>query len=560
MKRTLIKTVALMSAFVGAVYPLADAGADTHPGQSQNVVIIGGTTLDTTNNPCRGKGPEANNMFGSDTANSGGCLPVTGPLGELGDFVFTAMAPSAVTATSLAPFDTAVLNMASQTMACDSNNLPDQAKTDLINFVGGGKKLIIFDSECGALGPSDFSWLPYPFETSNLGVTEWQTLTVVEDNLLATKVGDPGCTGGDVHCIDVEHLASATDAIRDVNLVTTRDPNWCLHMSAKNVEGVTGPAQVYANFPSATDQGLIIYNGLDQDYQVGWVVPGGDLTLRKMWVQLLQHRFNPSGLQCRLRVVGVTLDPPTADNYVGENHTVTAMLHDLLGVPQAGIQVAFAVLSGPNVGATGTCSANADCTTDANGQVSFTYTGSSNTGTDVVNACFTNQNQQTICSNQVNKNWLELPNTPPQASCTEIDPPKKHAGRKRKHDDGDRRGDDDDHDRRGHDDDRDLYLLASTDAEDVTPPDLFVTNVSGSVTFGPFASGSIVQISISKKKAPRSKPGKGEVVAKIRLDSVPLVYAVDGDNVNSPQVACVSEPEPPKPPKKKRDRDEDRDG
>lgn len=271
------------------------AEATPHLGQSVNVVIIGGAALDLAI-PCAGAGPEANNMG----ATFGGCLPVTGPAGELGDFAFTPMDPPAVSAASLAPFDTAVLNVASSAMACSTGTLTAAQQADIVAFVGAGKKLIIYDSECS---PQDYSWLPFPFTTSNPGALGAPgTLAIVEDNLLSTLIADPDCTlVGDPHCIDVAFLGPSTDAVGDMNVMTTFDPNWCLDMSGTNADGVTGPVHAYAKFPALADIGLIIYNGLDQDYQ-GFGI--GEANLRKIWVQELQHPFNPSNLPCGKPVVG----------------------------------------------------------------------------------------------------------------------------------------------------------------------------------------------------------------------------------------------------------------
>lgn len=394
--RRTARCIALAMLSFAIVIPWAKVSADPHAGQSQEVVIIGGATLDT-NTPCLGFGPEANNM----SSTGGGCLPVTGAPGELGDFNFTAMDPPAVSAASLAPFDTAVLNMASTAMACSSATLTAVQQADLVAFVDAGKKLIIFDSECSP--GVDYSWLQYPFTTANPGALgQFGTLTVVEDNLLSTDTTDPDCTlFGDTHCIDVTFLGGSTDAVGDMNVATTLDPNWCVDMSGTNAINITGAVHIYANSPSGTDFGLIIYNGLDQDFLVI-----DDANLRKIWVQELQQPFNPSGLPCRIRVIRIDLDPKTDANFVGEDHTVTATLTDLLGVPQPGIPVTFTVLSGPNAGAGGTCSVNADCTSDANGLVSFTYTGAGGTGTDEIEACFINQDGIEVCALTVTKDWL----------------------------------------------------------------------------------------------------------------------------------------------------------
>lgn len=366
--------------------------ADPHTGQSKNVVIIGASSLQT-GNTCSGSSNTANNMYYT----YGGCLPVGGPAGELGDFTFTAMTPAAVSAASLAPYDTAVLNVASSGMACNTNNLTAQQKTDLINFVGAGKKLIIFDSECSA---QNYSWLPFPFTTSNPGAMgAYGTLNIVEENFLSSKIL------GNVHYIDANHLGKQIDAVGDMNVMTTYNANWCLDMSGTNALNKTGPVHTYAKYPSGTDKGLIIYNGMDQDYQgYGY----NDAVLRKVWVQELQQPFNPSNLPCGVTVVGITLSPMSASNNVGTSHTVTARVTDMLNNPQPGVQVTFTVLAGPNAGASGTCTVNANCTTDANGNVSFTYTSNGVLGTDDIQACFTNQAGQQICSQIAHKEWTTL--------------------------------------------------------------------------------------------------------------------------------------------------------
>jgi hypothetical protein len=61
------------------------------------------------------------------------------------------------------------------------------------------------------------------------------------------------------------------------------------------------------------------------------------------------------------------LTPPSATNTVGTSHTVTATVTDAGGQPVPGVVVRFAV--------TGTNTAGGSCTTGANGQCTFTYTG-----------------------------------------------------------------------------------------------------------------------------------------------------------------------------------------
>jgi hypothetical protein len=127
-------------------------------------------------------------------------------------------------------------------------------------------------------------------------------------------------------------------------------------------------------------------------------------------LQELQQPLNPSNLPCGFTVVGITIEPLTDENVIGEDHTVTATLTDLLDNPQPGILVTFEVVSGPNAGASGTCSPNADCTTAASGQVSFTYSGTGGVGTDEIVACFINEAMEEICSQVATKDWVQPPN------------------------------------------------------------------------------------------------------------------------------------------------------
>ncbi len=88
----------------------------------------------------------------------------------------------------------------------------------------------------------------------------------------------------------------------------------------------------------------------------------------------------------------ITLTPPSATNPVGTSHTVTANVRKG-GVAQAGVAVTFKV-AGVNAGATGTC-VPANCTTNASGNVTFTYVGTT-AGTDTIDASFVNAQNVTV--------------------------------------------------------------------------------------------------------------------------------------------------------------------
>jgi hypothetical protein len=348
------------------------AQATPHAGQSVNVAVIDGTS-----------------------SINGGALPTTttGPTGAFTDFTFTNLPAANVSTANLAPFDTAVLNVASPGMGCDVDTLTAGQKADLVTFLNAGGKLIIYDSECAT---QDYSWLPHPFTTANPGALGGTgTVNVVEDNFLGNDiVGDP-------HFIDETILGTDTDAVGDMNVLTTVDPSICLHMSGTNALQQSGATHAYYQSGS----GLLIYRGFDIDYSNTGSIPDattGDGNLAKIWLQELQQPLDGSGLACAAAVVGISLTPRNAVNPVGTTHTVTATRTDSGGNPVSGVLIGFTV-SGVNAGATGTCNP-ADCTTDANGQVTFTYTGA-NAGDDQIVACFTPQVGAPVCSAAANKTW-----------------------------------------------------------------------------------------------------------------------------------------------------------
>jgi hypothetical protein len=352
--------------------------------KSGKVVIIGAATVDP------------NCGSGANVSNKGWCLPITGPAGELGDFTFSGLDPSAVNAANLAAFDTALLNVHTTNMKCTTGSLSAQAKADLVSFVGQGKKLLIHDSECQGSGTSglDYSWLPYPFTTANPGAQGGHgTLNIVENSSLASSVT------GSASFIDAKDLANNTDAVGDMNVMTTKDAHWCLAMSGTNTNNVTGPVLTYAKYPAGTDAGLFIYNGFDFD------TVGSNANLRKVWVLELQQAYNPSNLPCGVAVVGITASPATATNQVGTTHTVTAKVVDQTGKVQSAITVTFTV-TGTNANASGTCNPSG-CKTDTTGQVAFTYTGSKGVGQDTITACFTPAGGTTpVCAAPVTKTWV----------------------------------------------------------------------------------------------------------------------------------------------------------
>lgn len=98
----------------------------------------------------------------------------------------------------------------------------------------------------------------------------------------------------------------------------------------------------------------------------------------------------------------ISLDPVASSGAVGTDHTVTATV--LRGdplAPAAGVLVSFTITNGPNAGVAGVCTVNADCTTDASGNVSFRYTGSGAEGTDTIQACTPMPAEECVTSSRV---------------------------------------------------------------------------------------------------------------------------------------------------------------
>jgi hypothetical protein len=246
---------------------------------------------------------------------SGGSFPTNDPIYS-GVFNFTNLPIASVNDSNLASYDTVLLNMASSGMNCLSNSLTGSQQQDLVNFVGNGGKLIIYDSECP---PVDYSWLPYPFTTSNPGPTgnNGGALNIVEENPLSCSTVDCEITTGVISYIDTS-LSSVTDAVGDMNVMITRDPNWCLDMDGTNTNQVTGPVHTYATYGS----GLMIYNGLDMDDISN---SGGGLWLTRIWELELRQRWNP-----------IPIDPDTG---LSELPCTTPVVCDPIGLKDEAIRL-----------------------------------------------------------------------------------------------------------------------------------------------------------------------------------------------------------------------------
>ena len=107
-----------------------------------------------------------------------------------------------------------------------------------------------------------------------------------------------------------------------------------------------------------------------------------------------------------------TLSPPNAVNPVGTTHTVTAMVTSPTGGALAGVTVYFTVM--------GSVETTGHCTTDQNGQCSFTYRGPDLPGADEISAyADANANGMqdvTEISGTATKGWTAPASTPGQVT------------------------------------------------------------------------------------------------------------------------------------------------
>lgn len=208
------------------------------------------------------------------------------PEDSFDQFTFTGLDVSEVDPSSLAPFDTVVLNQVSTV------DLTAAARAALNSFVTGGGKLIIHDSDETA--GNDYSWLVAPASTGsscpNCGATDG-TSQVLENNTMVSS--DPVSPA----YVNVAELQGVTDAVGDANVFVTQDPRWFKDIQATNTGGSTGAVHTYASIG-----GLIIYDGYDTD-PMGTTEASGVDWLGKLWYLELAQQWSPDGLPHGVPVV-----------------------------------------------------------------------------------------------------------------------------------------------------------------------------------------------------------------------------------------------------------------
>lgn len=122
-----------------------------------------------------------------------------------------------------------------------------------------------------------------------------------------------------------------------------------------------------------------------------------------------------SGQNIVVNSLVISVSPLNATNPVGTSHTVTANVHESDGAPPVEGQHVDFTVTGINAGATGTC-VPADCKSDANGDVSFTYTDTNGPGDDTIKASFTDT-RGSLQTATAQKHWVDGECIPTPENC-----------------------------------------------------------------------------------------------------------------------------------------------
>ncbi|MDO8151723.1 vWA domain-containing protein [Isoptericola sp. b408] len=229
-------------------------------------------------------------------------------------------------------------------------------------------------------------------------------------------------------------------------------------------------------------------------------------------------------------VYAFSLTPETATNELGSDneHTVTATVDGPAG-KLAGWPVEFAV-TGQNAGASGTC-APASCETDADGEVTFTYSvpvEPNSLGTDTISATVTvNSDSATV---DVTKEWVDT--TPPTATCE----PGPNSGGQIPAAPGEGG--------QGQNQDGFYTITATDDVWGAESLDVFVIDDGTGTVFGPYANPTNLKWTEANGADPIEKAGSGAVDWALKGQGDAQITAVDGSGNVSDPVACLVPPAP----------------
>jgi hypothetical protein len=293
---------------------------------------------------------------------------------------------------------------------------------------------------------------------------------------------------------------------------------------------ITPPSQTVtsgqdASFSEGVDVGAAAAQGSTLNCTVTWLIDGNVV------IDPATGQPDPRFVQqITIDIPGIGLTPATATNEAGTNHTVTATV-TAGGNPLPGTLVSFTVLSGPNAGQTSAPSEcnPVGCTTNAAGQVAWTYTGAFAIGQDVIEACFS-FNGHSFCT-RATKDWIDT--TPPEASCVPTtNPAGKNIPPAGSMLPGPKGGQNPDG----------FYQLFGSDL--VGLASILVYDDGSSFVSDPFANGDKVKITQAPGARPSdTRPGPGVIVSKLKLKGDAVLVVTDTSG-NETRVSCLVPPPP----------------
>ncbi len=237
--------------------------------------------------------------------------------------------------------DTVVLEQ-----VCDiKTSMSAGVKQALVAWVADGNKLIVSDSDqCGPGNVPDYSFLPYPFATSNPGArASASALQVLEQNFLVSPDShDPAFF--DEASWRLKKNGNGSNDFGDSNTVVQFDDHWCGALFGTNAIGGSGFVMAYAHY----GRGVILYDGIDRDQNA-------NLAYHQYAARQLLLPFRPDPLPCTLRLApfAITTDVSLVHREVSAGQTITYPLTVIGARPDFSGTVALSLVPPTGSGVTG---------------------------------------------------------------------------------------------------------------------------------------------------------------------------------------------------------------
>jgi hypothetical protein len=228
--------------------------------------------------------------------------------------------------------DTVVLEQ-----VCDiKTSMRADVKQALVAWVANGNKLIISDADsCGPGSVPDYSFLPYPFATSNPGGrAAASALQIVEQNFLVSPDShNPAFF--DEPSWRLKQNGNISNDFGDSNTVVQYDEHWCGALFGTNAIGGSGFVMAYAHY----GRGVIIYDGIDRDQNA-------NVAYQQYVARQLLLPFRPDPLPCTLRVApfAITTDVSLVRREVSGGQRLTYPLSVIGAKPDFTGTVALSVV------------------------------------------------------------------------------------------------------------------------------------------------------------------------------------------------------------------------